>query len=450
MRIKEFFWFLAGAEIFILKDCPKAQNKFLRTGLIVFLIGIISGTSAGYAVYGSFDGNIYASIFIGAIWATIIITLDSLIVSTIKDTGTFWQKFWVAIPRIILSVFIGIVIARPAEIKIFEKEIKDKLVDIELQKCIGRTDIETETIKEQNKKLEIERTKIQVSYDEVSKELTCVQNLLTDERNGIASQRPCGSSSGRFGLGTRYKELNDRISSLKQQQNNLYKRLSDLNAQIDKNNLAIQMASNVCNKDSIKANILSAPLSLLQANTALNTLIFEDTENTKGVGTIILFVTILIVLIELLPVINKLFFQEPSIDYENKLAEFQKDSETMNYLNLIMKYPHIPARKEYLRNYQNNKIIHEKLLEEYFAISELNSEVQNRMDIILNKQQIQKANEQELNKQVADEIKESQIRIVKELITLWENETLNDIKNNPQNYMDLPTQNPINPNSPTP
>ncbi|MEM4326434.1 MAG: DUF4407 domain-containing protein, partial [Candidatus Pacearchaeota archaeon] len=64
IRIKEFFWFLAGAEVFILKDCPTAQNKFLRTGIIIFLIGIISGISAGYAVYGSFDGNIWASLLV--------------------------------------------------------------------------------------------------------------------------------------------------------------------------------------------------------------------------------------------------------------------------------------------------------------------------------------------------------------------------------------------------
>lgn len=281
MRIKEFLWFLAGAEIFILKDCPEAQNKFLRTGLIVFLIGIISGTSAGYAVYGSFDGNIYASIFIGAIWATIIITLDSLIVSTIKDTGTFLQKFLIAAPRVVLSVFIGIVIARPAEIKIFEKGIKDKLVDIQLQKCIQRTDAETGTLKSQNTDLIAERKKMQASYDEVSKELACVQNLLTDERNGIASQRPCGSSSGQLGFGTRYKELNDRISALKQQQNNLYKRLTDVSSQIDKNNNAILSASNACNKETIRASILNEPLSLLQANTALNTLVFEDNESTK-------------------------------------------------------------------------------------------------------------------------------------------------------------------------
>ena len=400
MRIKEFFWFLAGAELFILKECPKSQNKFLRTGLIVFLIGMISGTSACYAVYGSFDGNIYASIFIGTIWATVIITLDSLIVSTIKDTGTFLQKFWIAIPRIVLSIFIGIVIARPAEIKIFEKEIKDKLVDIQLQKCIERTGTETGTINTQNTGLVEERKSVQTSYDEVSKELTCVQNLLTDERNGIASQRPCGSSSGRFGSGTRYKELNDRIGSLRNQQSNFFKRLSGLNQQIDKNNSVIQNASSVCNKDIIKTQINREPLSLLQANTALNTLIFEDTENTKGVGTIILFVTILIVLIELLPVINKLLFQEPSIEYEKKLADFQTDAETMNYLDLLVKYPYMPARKQYLRNYQNNKIIHEKLLEEYISISELNSEVQNRIDIILDKQKIQKANEQAINQQV--------------------------------------------------
>ncbi len=449
MKIKELLWFLAGAEIFILKDCPKSQNKFLRTGLIILLIGIVSGTSAGYAVYGSFDGNIYASIFIGTIWATIIITLDSLIVSTIKDTDAFWQKFWVAVPRIILSIFIGIVIARPAEIKIFEKEIKDKLVDIELQKCITRTDTQTGTLKAQNENLKVQRDTLQAELSRIKERLNCSEDLETFERNGIIKQLPCGSSSGKFGLGTRYQGLVDRITSLRQQKGTLDTSLSNVTAQINKNNAIILEAGKSCNKDTIKATILSEPLSLLQANTALNTLVFEDNERTKGVGTIILFVTILIVLIELLPVVNKLLFQEPSIDYEKKLADFQTDAETMNYLDLIRKYPHIPARKEYLRNYQNNKIIHEKLLAEYVAISELNSEVQNRIDIILNKQQIQKANEQEVNKQVADDIKESQIKIVTKLISLWEKETLTDIKNNPQNYIDLPIQSSIIPKKPT-
>jgi hypothetical protein len=440
MRIKEFLWFLAGAEIFILKDCPKAQNKFLRTGLIILLIGIVSGTSAGYAVYGSFDGNIYASIFIGAIWATIIITLDSLIVSTIKDTDAFWQKFWVAIPRIILSIFIGIVIARPAEIKIFEKEIKDKLVDIQLQKCIERTVTQTGTINTQNADLKKQREKTETDLSSLKERLRCSEDLETYERNGIVKELSCGSSSGKFGLGGRFKELVNRIENLRDDVQKKEIILQTLNQNIFQNDSIILQAGNSCNKDAIKATILNEPLSLLQANTALNTLVFEDNESTKGVGTIILFITIMIVLIELLPVVNKLLFQEPSIEYEKKLADFQTDAETMNYLDLIVKYPHIPARKEYLKNFQNNQIIHKKLLEEYVAISELNSEVQNRIDIILNKQQIQKANEQEVNKQVADDIKESQIKIVKKLISLWEKETLTDIKDNPQNYIDLPIQ----------
>jgi hypothetical protein len=443
--MKKFLWFLSNAELSIIEECDTAsQNRFLINGLIILIIGILSGASATYAVYGSFDGNIYVSLFIGSIWATFIIVLDSLIVATIKDTGTFWQKLIVALPRIVLSVFIGIVIARPAEIKLFEKEIKDKLVDIQLQKCIERTGTETETINIQNTDLVAERIKVQASYDEVSKGLTCVQNLLTDERNGIASQRPCGSSSGKFGLGTRYKELNDRISSLKQQQNNLYKRLSDVSSQIDENNGTIQSASSACNKETIKTTIINEPLSLLQANTALNTLVFEDTESTKGVGTMILFITTLLVLLEVTPVLVKLF-QSSGDTYIEKLNEFHKDLRAMQYVNLITKYPHHPSKKSYLRNYQNNRIIYEDLCAEYVAISTINSEIQNNHDVMVEKQKIEKANQQEVNEQAAEYIKESQIRIVKELITLWENETLNGIKQNPQNYMDLPTQSPINP-----
>lgn len=446
IRIKEFFWFLAGAEVFILKDCPTAQNKFLRTGIIIFLIGIISGISAGYAVYGSFDGNIWASLLVGMLWSIVIMTLDSLIVSTIKDTGSLREKIKIAIPRIILSIFIGIVIARPAEIKIFEKEIKDQLIDIQLKKCEERTSKETKIYLDQNEKLENERKEQQKKFDKIYVELSCVQSLLTDERNGIASKRPCGSSSGSFGIGVRYNELNKRISELTSKLNDTHKRISELNTKIDENDKKIKEANQPCNKDSIYTKIYSNPLSLLEANSALNSLIFDDSENQKGVGSIILFVTILIVAIELLPVLNKVLFQEPSIEYEQKLQEFKKDIETMNYLDLILKYPHLPARKHYLLNYQNNKMIYKKLLYEYAAISELNSEVQNKIDIIMDKLQIQRLNEQSVNQQIADDIKNSQIKIVQELIKIWEYETLNDIKQNPQNYIDMPSQNSVNQN----
>ena len=55
--------------------------------------------------------------------------MDRFIVSTIKKQGKPWIEFGQAIPRIILAIIIAVVIAKPLELKIFEKEINQVLLE---------------------------------------------------------------------------------------------------------------------------------------------------------------------------------------------------------------------------------------------------------------------------------------------------------------------------------
>jgi len=127
--LQRFFIFCSGADTHILEDCsPGEQTKFAGIGATVFFTAVMATIAAAYALYTVFD-NYYTAIFFGLIWGLLIFNLDRFIVSTIKKRESFFDEFLQASPRIILAVIIAIVIAKPLEMKIFEKEINQILLE---------------------------------------------------------------------------------------------------------------------------------------------------------------------------------------------------------------------------------------------------------------------------------------------------------------------------------
>ncbi|MDB4291849.1 DUF4407 domain-containing protein [Maribacter sp.] len=127
--LQHFFILCSGADSSILKTCSEGeQNKYAGIGATVFFTAIMAFIASSYALYTVFD-SVVASIFFGLIWGLLIFNLDRFIVSTIKKRNSFFSEFLQATPRIILAVIIAIVIAKPLEMKIFEKEINQVLLE---------------------------------------------------------------------------------------------------------------------------------------------------------------------------------------------------------------------------------------------------------------------------------------------------------------------------------
>ena len=126
--IKHFFWMCSGADTDILKNSSKAEQiKYAGIGGTVFFTAIMAFIAASYALFTVFD-SFYIAIFFGLIWGLLIFNLDRFIVSTIKKQDNKWKEIWQATPRIILAIIIAIVISKPLEMKIFEKEINQILL----------------------------------------------------------------------------------------------------------------------------------------------------------------------------------------------------------------------------------------------------------------------------------------------------------------------------------
>ena len=127
--LQHFFILCSGADASLLKTCSEGeQNKYAGIGATVFFTAVMAFLASAYALYTVFD-TIYAAIFFGFIWGLLIFNLDRFIVSTIKKRDSFGNELMQATPRIILAVIIAVVISKPLEMKIFEKEINQVLLE---------------------------------------------------------------------------------------------------------------------------------------------------------------------------------------------------------------------------------------------------------------------------------------------------------------------------------
>ncbi len=129
-RLKKFFWLCSGAHVKLLDQCPSEASKYAGIGATVFFTGIFAAIASSYAMYTVFD-RVWTSVIFGIVWGLMIFNLDRYIVSSMRKEGKFSRELITALPRIILAVLISLVIAKPMEMKIFEKEIKSQLTIME-------------------------------------------------------------------------------------------------------------------------------------------------------------------------------------------------------------------------------------------------------------------------------------------------------------------------------
>jgi hypothetical protein len=138
--LKKFFIMCSGAERSILADprCAIERGKYASIGATVFSTALLASLSGGYAVHTTFR-NVYLSFCIGVVWGLIIFNLDRYIVSSLRKPRlspnltrrqrlkTKAREFAKALPRLLLAIFISVVITRPLELKLFEREINAQL-----------------------------------------------------------------------------------------------------------------------------------------------------------------------------------------------------------------------------------------------------------------------------------------------------------------------------------
>src|ERR1700733_10229825 len=204
-KVTRFFWFCSGAHVNTLEKYPIEHNKYVGIGATIFFTALFASLSGGYAMYFVFNGDVFAvgfAILFGMLWGTAIFNMDRYIVSSINKEGSTNQQILQASPRILLAIMIGIVISRPLELKIFDKEIRQKLKTAYLKGQHRKLDTLQKTYSQKYGMELAKNTDLKHEKDSLETDINRTRYLLNQEVFGDKSNQ----TSGIKGYGTYAKQ----------------------------------------------------------------------------------------------------------------------------------------------------------------------------------------------------------------------------------------------------
>ncbi|WP_295767586.1 DUF4407 domain-containing protein [uncultured Mucilaginibacter sp.] len=304
-KVTRFFWFCSGAHIETLKKYPIEHNRYFGIGATIFFTALFASLSGGYAMYFVFSGNTFATIFallFGVMWGLAIFNMDRYIVSSINKQGSTNQQLLQATPRILLAIMIGMVISRPLELKIFDKEIRSKLKEAYIKGQNRKIDTLQKTYSQKyamelNKNTDLKKEKDSLERDINRSRVQLNQEVFGDKTN---------QTSGITGYGTYAKQkeavLQEKEARLKTVTEDLGRMEQYLGQRKDFEGLSNTRLFNNKQLDSL-ADIAG----FADRNWALGQLSFRQ-DGTRDLDTYMAqsFIGYLFILFECLPVFVKL------------------------------------------------------------------------------------------------------------------------------------------------
>lgn len=304
-KVTRFFWFCSGAHIGTLKKYPIDHNKYVGIGATIFFTALFASLSGGYAMYFVFNGSPFAvgfAILFGLLWGLAIFNMDRYIVSSINKEGTTNQQILQASPRILLAIMIGIVISRPLELKIFDKEIRQKLKTAYLKGQHRRMDTLQKTYTQKYGMELAKNADLKKQRDSLETDINRSRAQLNQEIFGSKTDQ----TSGIVGYGTYAKQkqavLQEKEDRLKAVEGDMGKMDNFLTQRKDFEGLSNMRLFNSHELDSL-ANIAG----FSDRNWALGQLTYNE-NGTRDLDTYlaISFIGYLFILFECLPVFVKL------------------------------------------------------------------------------------------------------------------------------------------------
>jgi len=311
-----FFCWCSGARLYILKECESEYNKFFGIGAIVLLTAIMAAVTGIYALFTVFP-NPWIAVPFGIFWGVMVFFLDWFIVASLKKEKRFSRELVAALPRIILAILIAVVISKPLELKLFEKEILGELAMMNQEKQNEyKTLVESNFEEIQNLKKENEMYQKQI--DQKAKERQELFNMIIAEAEGR-------SPTNKEGKGPVYKEKKAEFDKVDEEYRQLFKRNNKL---VDQNKEKINRLEKRRDEQIYNTNRIAGNNGFLGRLKALNSL----AESNKSVHYANLFIVFLFIVVEASPMIVKLLSNRGPYDVLLEAKEKEKNSEIQTHI----------------------------------------------------------------------------------------------------------------------
>lgn len=302
-RFTRFLWWLSTAEEELLKDAVIDRNRYAITGMTVLGTWLFATLAWSY-FFSTVVANLIASLLLGIFMGAVILGIDRALIKGINRSNK--QKFVPISFRVLLALTIGLFMAQPALLYLFNKEIHTQIsIDNEQRKRIKlqKQDSVYTSIKQP---LLLERNQLRAQLLAKDKEVSAARESYIAESDGTGGSKKIG--------------LKD-IAKAKQQ--------AYIKLQKDYSNLELSLSPSIHAADSSLKNI---DAGILKEQAAFETLLNDGfitriealhnliKDNTAAAFRYYLLVAILM-LIELMPVIAKTLLPSGTYDEHARLQE---------------------------------------------------------------------------------------------------------------------------------
>ena len=427
--LNEFFWWCAGVNRDILRQCPTDYAKYAGMGGTILFTALMAMLSGGYAMFYVFN-NPKVAIAFGIFWGMLIFNLDRFIVNTMYSDGKVtisWKELYSGLPRIIMAIFLGIVISTPLELKIYEKSINTEIKSLKqkkLKELLANDESKLADLyvrQEQIQSRDIVDAAVgsaENAFSEASKELSQLQTQykqLTSEIGTLLSRR---SKVSHIDNPNQYDKLTKQINRLQSKRNGLKPKINQLattKANEDrtyrdaimqnKEQVNTELKGILADIDTLKLKIANAEkkyepqLSDEFDGFQGRMMAFNSLRENESTWWAALFISLLFIVIETAPTFFKMMIASGPYD---------------DLLRAEMHRVRILSDKE---------------------ISDLNDEVNTLVQISVAKNKARLEAELAANKDVMEKVALAQAELLQTAINRWREEELKKIEADPSAYI---------------
>ncbi len=302
-RWQEFLWWLATAEKELLQNCVIDRNRYAIVGMTVMGTWLFA-TLAWTYFFSTITNSILASVLLGIFMGGIILSIDRALIKGISKNNK--KKAAPLLFRTLLALTIGLFMAQPALLYLFDKEIKVQVsIDNEQRKKEKRASQDS-VYASAKKELIDQKTTLQAQLYNRYAEVSAARDGFISETDGTGGSRKIGLKDIAQAKQKAYEQLDANYRILESQ---LQPQISRIDSQLTTLEKNIQLEQ--ANFEALLNN------GFITRIEALNHLVDD---NTSVAFRYYLLVAILM-LIELMPVIAKTLLPDGSYDEKVRLRE---------------------------------------------------------------------------------------------------------------------------------
>lgn len=302
-RFTRFLWWLSTAEPEILIDCVVDRNRYAIVGMTV--LGTWSfATLAWTYFFSTVVGNWAVAVLLGLFMGAMILTIDRALIKGISRSNK--QRFLPLAFRTVLAMVIGLFMAQPALLYLFDKEIHVQIsLDNEQRKKEKQSRQDSVYFAERTL-LQQKNNSLQQALNSRYAEVSAAREAFIRETDGTGGSKKIGLKDIAQAKQREYEKLDADYRVLEQQ----------LRPQIRNNDSLLALINTSIEKEQ-SAFALLLNDGFITRIEALNHLV----QNNTSVAFRYYLLVAILLLIELMPVISKTLLPEGSYDTKLRLRE---------------------------------------------------------------------------------------------------------------------------------